>query len=104
MSQPKIAHMVYFTLEDSSPQEIQALLSDMREFLDNHPGLEYFSCGTLNQELSRQVNDRSFHVALHTVFTDREAHDAYQVHPRHTEFITRNKPNWKQVRVFDSDC
>jgi Stress responsive A/B Barrel Domain len=100
----KIAHMVYFTLEDPTSENIQNMLSEMKNYLDNHPGLEYFSCGTLNPELDRPVNDRAFHVSLHTVFVDRAAHDAYQIHPRHTEFITRNKPSWKQVRVFDSDC
>jgi hypothetical protein len=104
MSRNKIAHMVYFTLENPTEENIQAMLNDMKNYLDNHPGLEYFSCGTLNQELSRPVNDRSFHVSLHTVFTDRAAHDAYQIDPRHQEFINRNKPSWKQVRVFDSDC
>lgn len=104
MSEKKIAHMVYFTLEDPSQRNIQTMLTDMAHYLDNHPGLEYFSCGTLNPDLARPVNDRAFHVSLHTVFVDRAAHDAYQEHPRHKEFIDRNKPSWKQVRVFDSDC
>jgi Stress responsive A/B Barrel Domain len=104
MSEKKIAHMVYFTLQDPTEQNIDAQLAEMREYLDQHPGLEYFSCGVLNQDLARPVNDRAFHVSLHTVFTNRAAHDAYQVHPRHLQFIERNKPCWKQVRVFDSDC
>lgn len=104
MSEKKIAHMVYFTLENPSLQNIQLMLDEMNKYLNDHPGLEYFGCGTLNQELDRPVNDRQFHVSLHTVFTNRAAHDAYQIHPRHKEFIDRNKPSWKQVRVFDSDC
>ena len=35
--------------------------------------------------------------------TRRPAHDAYQVAPSHQQFISENKPNWKQVRVFDAD-
>ncbi len=27
-----------------------------------------------------------------------------QIAPRHLEFIAENKPNWKLVRVFDSDA
>ncbi|MCR9296303.1 MAG: Dabb family protein, partial [bacterium] len=99
----RIAHMVYFELEDSSPEKIDQLLQQCQHFLDEHPGLEYFAAGRLNEELSREVNDKQFHVSLHTVFTDRAAHDAYQVHPRHTEFIENNKANWKKVRVFDSN-
>ena len=104
MSRNRIAHMVYFTLNDNSPEKVDALLADMRTYLDDHPGLEFFACGTLNPDLARPVNDRAFEVSLHTVFTDRAAHDAYQVAERHVQFIERNKSNWKQVRVFDSDC
>jgi len=95
--------MVYFTLHDNSPEQIQHMLSEMKTYLDNHPGLEYFDCGTLTPDLVRPVNDREFDVSLHTVFSDRAAHDAYQIEPRHLEFIGRNKPSWKKVRVFDTD-
>ena len=103
MNAKKIAHHVYFTLEDAAQQRVESLLEDMRKYLDSHAGLEHFSCGTLNAELDRPVNDRNFHVSLHTVFENRTAHDAYQADPRHAEFIQRNQSNWKQVRVFDSD-
>lgn len=103
MSGKKIAHMVYFTLVDDSESKVQSLIDDMKHYLDDHPGLEYFGCGTLNKDLDRPVNDREFHVSLHTIFQDRAAHDQYQSNPRHIEFIERNKANWKNVRVFDSD-
>ena len=99
----RIAHMVYFTLNDSSPEKIDALVGECQKYLDNHPGLDYFAVGTLNRELARPVNDHGYDVSLHTVFKDRAAHDAYQVDPRHVEFIANNKPNWKTVRVFDSN-
>lgn len=102
MSQ-RISHMVYFELEDSSDAKVQEMLSQIKKYLDNHPGLDFFAAGTLNPELRREVNDKNYHVSLHTVFSDREAHDNYQVDPRHLEFIENNKANWKQVRVFDSD-
>ena len=99
----KLAHMVYFSLENNSNEQVEHLLSEIKKYLDDHPGLEYFSCGRLNPDLSRPVNDKEFDVCLNTVFTDRAAHDVYQTAPRHLEFIERNKPNWKRVRVFDSD-
>lgn len=100
---PALAHMVYFELHDASPAKIDALVAACKQYLDNHPGLIYFGAGRLNPDLARPVNDRNFHVSLHTVFADRAAHDAYQVEPRHLKFIEENKPNWKTVRVFDSD-
>jgi quinol monooxygenase YgiN len=102
-SSKQLAHMVYFTLNDDSQAKIDELVAACKEYLTNHPGLVYFSVGTLNPDLSRPVNDKGFHVVLNTVFADRAAHDAYQVAPRHNTFIEKCKPNWKQVRVFDSD-
>jgi hypothetical protein len=37
------------------------------------------------------------------VFESRAAHDAYQVAPRHVQFIEENKANWAKVRVFDAN-
>ncbi len=99
----RLSHMVYFELNDASESKIQELIDECKKFLSGHAGQELFAVGTLNPDLDRPVNDRSFHVSLHTIFADRAAHDAYQVDPRHLEFIERNKSNWKNVRVFDSD-
>ena len=99
----RISHMVYFELNEPTEQNVQHMLSEMKKYLDDHPGLDFFGCGVLNEELSREVNDKNFHVSLHTVFQDRAAHDAYQVHERHIAFIENNKASWKKVRVFDSN-
>ncbi len=100
---PQLSHMVYFTLQDDSEAKISELLNACKKYLDGHPGVTYFSVGTLNQELARPVNDRGYQVTLNVVFDSRESHDLYQVAPRHLEFIAEQKPNWKQVRIFDSD-
>ena len=95
--------MVYFTLTDDSESKIQELVDSCNKYLDNHPGLVYFSVGRLNKELARPVNDLGYHVAINVVFDGRASHDIYQAAPRHLQFIAEQKPNWKQVRVFDSD-
>jgi hypothetical protein len=41
-------------------------------------------------------------VGLHLVFSDKAAHDNYQVDHLHEKFIEENKSNWAAVRVFDS--
>lgn len=99
----RLAHHVFFSLHDNSPVKIAELLAACQKYLVDHPGVETFEVGTLNPELKRPVNDVTYDVSLHVVFTDRAAHDAYQVAPRHNRFIDEQKPNWKQVRVFDSD-
>ncbi len=98
-----LAHSVFFSLNDPSESAVQKMLDDCRKYLKNHPGVLFFACGTLNQELARPVNDRNFDVALHIVFDSTAAQDAYQDAPAHHQFINENKANWKLVRVFDAD-
>jgi hypothetical protein len=98
-----LAHNVYFTLNDGSEAAKQTLVAACKTYLARHPGVVFFAAGTLQPDLSRPVNDRGFDVALHVVFDSLASHDAYQQAPDHLQFIEENKPNWKQVRVFDSD-
>ena len=97
-----LAHDVFFTLEDSSPAQVDALVAACHKYLKNHPGVVFFAVGTVGNEFARPVNDRMYHVALHVYFSDKAAHDAYQVIPDHLKFIEEFKPNWRNVRVFDS--
>ena len=98
-----LSHMVYFTLQDASASKVEELLAACAKYLSGHPGVVYYSAGTLNRDLARPVNDHGYDVVLNLVFESRAAHDAYQTEPRHLKFIEEQKPNWKQVRVFDSD-
>jgi hypothetical protein len=97
-----VAHMVYFSLKDNSPDAKQKLVEACRKYLSKHPGEVFFAAGTLAEDLKREVNDRDFDVSLNIVFKDRAAHDTYQDAKRHLQFIEENKENWKKVRVFDS--
>jgi quinol monooxygenase YgiN len=97
-----LGHMVYFRLKDRSPEAVQNLIAACKKYLTGHEGCVFFAVGTLVLDLNRPVNQMDFDVALQTVFADRAAHDAYQVHPRHLQFIEENKENWENVRVFDA--
>jgi len=97
-----LAHNVFFTLHKSSPEARTKLEQACRKYLTGHPGTVFFACGELEPTLQRPVNDRAFDVGLHIIFATKADHDAYQVHPRHLQFIEENKADWKQVRVFDS--
>jgi Stress responsive A/B Barrel Domain len=98
-----LAHAVYFTLKDRSPEGVERQLDACRKYLTDHDGVVFFGVGTRTPDLSREVNDRDFDVGLHVVFRDRASHDAYQTHARHLQFIDENKVHWSGVRVFDSD-
>ena len=98
-----LGHMVYFTLKDNAPDKVEAMLAACRKYLTGHPGTTFFAVGTLVPDLLRPVNQTDFDVALQVVFDSRAAHDAYQVAPRHLQFIEENKGNWAKVRVFDAN-
>ena len=98
----RLAHTVFFTLADPTPERVESLLGACKTYLNVQPGIVFFAAGTLCAELDRPVNDRDWHVALHLVFTDKAAHDAYQDDPTHQKFIAEQKPHWAKVRVFDS--
>jgi hypothetical protein len=97
-----LAHDVYFTLRDASPEAKQKLVEACRLYLTGHEGTVFFAAGVRAEEMTREVNDRGFDVGLHVYFRDKAAHDAYQDHPRHQQFIAEMNANWKTVRVFDS--
>lgn len=97
-----LVHNVYFTLLDGSPDAVARLVNSCQRHLSGHVGVTYFAVSTLVPDLTREVNDLDFHVGLHITFADRAAHDAYQPHARHQQFIAENKATWKRVRVFDS--
>jgi len=97
-----LAHMVYFSLKDRSDTAVEQMLAACKKYLSGHPGTRFFAVGKVVPDLTRPVNQTDFDVALQMVFESREAHDAYQTHPRHIQFIEENKANWDRVRVFDS--
>jgi heme-degrading monooxygenase HmoA len=96
------AHDVYFTLRDASPEAARKLVDACRRYLAGHDGTVFFAAGVRAAEMARDVNDRGYDVSLHVYFRDEAAHDAYQEHPRHKQFIAEMRANWKTVRVFDS--
>lgn len=100
---PMLAHMVYFSLNESTPEGRKKLVDACKKYLAGEPGTVLFAVGTPTPDLTREVNDRDFDVALQLVFKNRAAHDAYQTAEKHLKFIAENKSTWKKVRVFDAD-
>ena len=100
--EPQVAHMVYFELKDDTPEARNKLVDACNKLLSKHEGTIYYSAGVLAHDLNREVNVRNFSVGLHLVFKNKAAHDRYQAHERHLQFIDQNKAGWKSVRVFDA--
>jgi hypothetical protein len=100
---PQIAHMVYFTLKENTPEAKKKLVAACKKYLKDHEGVTFFATGTRAEAFKREVNDTDWDVSLHVVFKNKAAHDKYQVAKTHLQFIAENKDNWKKVRVFDTD-
>lgn len=101
-AEPQLGHMVFFTLKDRTNENRAKLKALCDKYLSGHEGTVYYSAGTLAEDLSRDVNDKEFDVALHLVFKDKASYDVYATAPRHLEFIDQGKAMWAKVRVFDS--
>jgi Stress responsive A/B Barrel Domain len=98
-----LAHNVYFSLHDRSPEAIRQLLDACRTHLATRPGVVFFACGELASGCARPVNDRDFDVSLHLIFKAVDDHDRYQTaDAEHQKFIDACRANWARVRVFDS--
>lgn len=99
---PMIVHNVFFSLKESNAANRKKLVDACKKYLTKHEGEVFFAAGPVAEEFNREVNDRDFDVCLTIVFKDKAAHDKYQDHKRHIDFIEENKATWKKVRVFDS--
>ena len=97
-----LAHIVMFTLKDQSKESRLAFIASCQKYLTRHEGVLSFSVGEIARDVVEPVSDREFDVALHVVFKNKAASDAYQVSPRHKEFVAENKAKFAKVRVFDS--
>lgn len=98
----QLAHIVFFTLKDHSSESRERFVASCRKYLPGHPGTLYFSIGTVALDVKEPVSVTDFDVAVHIVFTCREAKLTYEASPRHLAFVAANTKFFQKVRVFDS--
>ena len=58
-----LAHDVFFSLNDTSPEAVDRLVRSCHSYLKDHPGLVFYAAGVLAKDCTRDVNDRNFDVA-----------------------------------------
>jgi hypothetical protein len=97
-----LAHHVFFTLKDKSPESADQLIAACHKYLKNQKGVVCLAAGKRAPELKRDVNDQDFDVSLHIVFKTAADQEAYQKDAKHLKFIEENSARWAKVRVFDS--
>ena len=73
-----IRHIVMFRIKDEYKDEIPQLVENFRSMKGRIEGM-------LDLEVGQDIlgSERSYDLALTTVFEDRAAFDAYQTHPVH---------------------
>ena len=94
-------HTVFFWL--NSP-ESQADHDALRAGLESLKAVTDISAAYMGTpaDTRRPVIDHSYDFSLTFVFADRAAHDAYQVHPIHLQFVDTCSHLWERVQVYDA--
>jgi hypothetical protein len=98
-----LAHSVYFSLKEPTAEAKQKLVDACKKHLSQHPGVVFFSAGTLCDESKGPFVDRDFDVVLLMVFKDHAALGTYAGSESHQKFLAENTGSLKNVRIFDAD-
>lgn len=101
-SRRMFSHVVIFWTDPANAQSPDQLMAACHQYLKSLPGVLHFHVGKMAGS-HREVVDQTYQVALNLVFPDKQTQDEYQVHPRHLEFVAKNRQLWKRVVVYDFD-
>jgi hypothetical protein len=94
-------HTVYFWLDPHIPAEKkQAMLADCEALLSKIPGVRH-AWGGVPAGTDRPIVDNSYDVGLCVILDNAAAHDAYQTHALHQQFLGSYKRFWTRVQVYD---
>jgi hypothetical protein len=98
-----LVHTVFFWLKKDLTAEQVAEFRAGVDTLKNIGSAEAVYVGTPAKTAERPVIDNSYDICLTVLLQDIPAHDAYQAHPIHQEFIANFKDSWDAVKVYDAD-
>ena len=94
-------HAVYFWLKPGTNDTERArLIDDCTHYLAMIPVVQHLWVGRPAMTPRTKV-DNSYDVGLCVVFDDRAAHDLYQTHELHDEFVARNKHIFDREQIYD---
>jgi hypothetical protein len=95
------SHIVIFWTNPAYPAAADELLAGANQLLKDIPGVVQCYAGKMVPS-PRPVVEQSYQLALTLIFQDKPAMDAYQVHPRHVEFVEKYvKRLVKKAVVYD---
>jgi hypothetical protein len=95
-------HHVFFWLQEGlAKEDVEKFEKGVKSLLT----IDSLKAGDVGKPAStdRPVIDRSYSYSLLTMFDDIKAHDVYQEHPVHLNFIDECKHLWTRVQIYDSE-
>jgi hypothetical protein len=96
-----LIHSVYFWFKaDAEPALVERFEGGLAR-LGTIPDVASAHFGRPESTPKRAVIDDSYSWALVETFEDLDAHDRYQAHPTHQEFVREFSDCWERVRVHD---
>ncbi len=98
-----VRHNVYFWLDESLTAEDKSAFEGGLSALADIDVVQSASHGTPAGTPERPVTQNTFDYALCLEFASVADHDAYQVHPGHSEFVENFSKWFQEVRVYDTD-
>ena len=97
----RFSHIVIFWTDPAQPAAADELIAGANLYLKEIPGVLQFHVGKMSPS-PRSVVEQSYQVALNLIFSTKAAEQAYQVHPRHIEFVEKVfKRTCKKVVIYD---
>jgi hypothetical protein len=94
-------HTVFFWLQNPSEQaNHDALAAGLKNLIT----ISDITAAYVGRpaETRRPVIDHSYDFGLTLVFTDKAAHDVYQEHPTHLQFVADCAHLWERVQIYDT--
>jgi len=96
-----LVHSVYFWFKpDADPKVVAAFEAGLLR-LTTIPDVVSAYVGRPETTPKREVVDDSYAWALVEVFSDLAAHDRYQEHVIHQDFLRDFSSSWQRVQVYD---
>ncbi len=100
--QKGFVHTVYFWLkEKDNKSHHEALHKGLLKLAENELIKTAFVGTPANT--SREVIDSTYDFSITFIFDNKEDQDAYQVDPKHYEFIDNCAQYWERVQVYDAE-
>lgn len=93
-------HNVYFWLKKDLTAEQLEMYRNGLKSLTTIGSVQSAFIG-IPASTDRPIIDRTYSYALILVFKNKEAHDAYQVHPIHDRFRENCSTFWSDIKIYD---